>query len=63
MPPCDWLDRLTIREVENIKEREKRQSDSMYLMIEFPAVFDKNDETEFTVVYYEQVNSIHQLKI
>ena len=34
----DWLDRLTFREIELINEREKRMSDYMYLMIEFPAV-------------------------
>lgn len=34
----DWLDRLTFREIEMINEREKRNSDYMYLMIEFPSV-------------------------
>lgn len=47
----DWLDRLTFREIEVINEREKRESDYLYLMIEFPTVAfnDKN----YSVVYYE----------
>ena len=36
MTRCDWLDRLTFREIELIYEREKRTSNYMYLMIEFP---------------------------
>lgn len=34
----DWLDRLTFREIEVINEREKRMSDYMFLMIEFPTI-------------------------
>lgn len=34
----DWLDRLTFREIELINEREKRASEYLYLMIEFPEV-------------------------
>jgi phosphatidylinositol 3-kinase len=34
----DWLDRLTFREIEMINEKEKRESDNLYLMIEFPTV-------------------------
>ena len=32
----DWLDRLVFREIELINDKEKRLSDFMYLMIEFP---------------------------
>lgn len=47
----DWIDRLTFREIELINEREKRESNYLYLMIEFPTVSfnDKN----YAVVYYE----------
>ena len=38
MPEVDWLDRLTFREIELINELEKRTSDYLYLMIEFPEV-------------------------
>lgn len=36
IPQSDWLDRLTFREIELINEREKRTSNYMYLMVEFP---------------------------
>ena len=50
---CDWLDRLTFREIEMINERQKRESNSMYLMVEFPEI--KYDNQEYTVVYFEKV--------
>lgn len=34
----DWLDRLTFREIGMINEKEKRKSDYMYVMVEFPVV-------------------------
>ncbi|CAG2064852.1 unnamed protein product [Timema podura] len=34
----DWLDRLTFREIEMINEKEKRNSEYMYLMVEFPTI-------------------------
>ncbi|XP_032457684.1 phosphatidylinositol 3-kinase catalytic subunit type 3 isoform X5 [Nasonia vitripennis] len=34
----DWLDRLTFREIELINEQEKRASDYLYLMLEFPEI-------------------------
>ncbi|CRL02454.1 CLUMA_CG015121, isoform A [Clunio marinus] len=47
----DWLDRLTFREIELINEREKRESDYLYLMIEFPTVtFNENN---YSIVYFE----------
>ncbi|XP_063383010.1 phosphatidylinositol 3-kinase catalytic subunit type 3 isoform X1 [Cydia fagiglandana] len=52
MPKVDWLDRLTFREIEMINEKEKRGSDYMYLMIEFPTVHI--DGINHAVVYYEQ---------
>ncbi|XP_017489554.1 PREDICTED: phosphatidylinositol 3-kinase catalytic subunit type 3, partial [Rhagoletis zephyria] len=52
MHKVDWLDRLTFREIEVINEREKRMSDYMYLMIEFPtAVFQ--DYYNYSIVYFE----------
>ncbi|XP_045501479.1 phosphatidylinositol 3-kinase catalytic subunit type 3 [Colias croceus] len=52
MPKVDWLDRLTFREIEMINEKEKRNSNYMYLMIEFPTV--QIDGVDHAVVYYEQ---------
>lgn len=38
IPKVDWLDRLTFREIEMINEREKIESDYLYLLIEFPTI-------------------------
>ncbi|KAJ1532268.1 hypothetical protein ONE63_000884 [Megalurothrips usitatus] len=51
VPKVDWLDRLTFTEMELINEREKRSSDFLYLMVEFPQV--DLGGTQFSVVYYE----------
>ncbi|XP_076443450.1 phosphatidylinositol 3-kinase catalytic subunit type 3-like isoform X2 [Babylonia areolata] len=52
MIKCDWLDRLAFREIEMINEREKRESNFMYLMIEFPQIV--HDNQEYTVVFFEK---------
>lgn len=52
IPKVDWLDRLTFREIEMINEKEKRSSDYMYLMIEFPTV--QIEGINHAIVYYEQ---------
>ena len=54
MPEVDWLDRLTFREIEMINERQKRDSNFMYLMIEFPLIH--LDGTEYSMVYFEKVS-------
>lgn len=48
----DWLDRLTFRELEMINEKEKRSSDYLYLMVEFPTIIV--DSKPHHVVYFEQ---------
>ncbi|XP_037955431.1 phosphatidylinositol 3-kinase catalytic subunit type 3 [Teleopsis dalmanni] len=48
----DWLDRLTFREIEVINEREKRLSDYMFLMIEFPTIV-VDDYYNYSIVYFE----------
>ncbi|XP_054863582.1 phosphatidylinositol 3-kinase catalytic subunit type 3 isoform X1 [Amphiprion ocellaris] len=52
MVKVDWLDRLTFREIEMINESEKRSSNFMYLMVEFPRV--KTNDKEYSIVYYEK---------
>lgn len=52
MIKVDWLDRLTFREIEMINEKEKRSSNFMFLMIEFPKVVYQG--SEYTVVYFEK---------
>ncbi|KDR23478.1 phosphatidylinositol 3-kinase catalytic subunit type 3 [Zootermopsis nevadensis] len=48
----DWLDRLTFREIEMINEKEKRNSDYMYLMIEFTSI--ELEGIPHSIVFYEQ---------
>ena len=47
IPQSDWLDRLTFREIELINEREKRTSNYMYLMVEFPRLEYHGVEVKF----------------
>ncbi|XP_045125770.1 phosphatidylinositol 3-kinase catalytic subunit type 3-like [Portunus trituberculatus] len=52
MMKVDWLDRLTFREIELINENEKRSSNSMYLMVEFPRV--EHEGVIYSVVWWER---------
>ncbi|XP_059151424.1 phosphatidylinositol 3-kinase catalytic subunit type 3-like [Physella acuta] len=52
MTKIDWLDRLTFREIELVNEQEKRDSECMYLMIEFPRIH--YDNIPHNVVYFEK---------
>ncbi|XP_017786866.1 PREDICTED: phosphatidylinositol 3-kinase catalytic subunit type 3 isoform X2 [Nicrophorus vespilloides] len=52
MTKVDWLDRLAFRELELVHEAEKRSSDYMYLMVEFPEV--TVDNIPHNIVYFEQ---------
>ena len=56
MMKCDWLDRLSFREIEMINEKQKRESNFMYLNIEFPQV--AHDGHEYTVLFFEQVHCL-----
>lgn len=38
IPKVDWLDRLTFREIEMINEKEKTESDYMFLLVEFQSI-------------------------
>lgn len=53
IPKVDWLDRLTFREIEMINEREKNESENMYLLIEFPTVLC--EQTNQTVIFLHPV--------
>ena len=59
MVKVDWLDRLTFREIEMVNEQQKRDSNFMYLMIEFPYIH--HDDVEYTVVYFEKVYNVKLL--
>lgn len=52
MVKVDWLDRLTFREIEMVNERQKRDSNFMYLMIEFPHIHF--NDMDYSVVYFEK---------
>uniref|UniRef100_A0A1B6LQ06 Phosphatidylinositol 3-kinase catalytic subunit type 3 n=1 Tax=Graphocephala atropunctata TaxID=36148 RepID=A0A1B6LQ06_9HEMI len=52
LPEVDWMDRLAFCKIEQIKEAEKRSSDYLYLMVEFPEI--TKDGTKYSVVFYEQ---------
>ena len=60
MPKLDWLDRLSFSEIEAICEKEKRESDFMFLNVEFPiadyaSVQVKQDELLISI--YFRMNS------
>ncbi|CAL8086645.1 unnamed protein product [Orchesella dallaii] len=48
----DWLDRLTFCEIEAICEKEKRESDFMYLNIEFPIA--EYSGVQYAITFYEK---------
>jgi len=52
IPPVDWLDRLAFSEIERISQKEKQNSNLMYLMIEFPQVISM--DLPLSVLYYEK---------
>lgn len=51
IPRIDWLDRLVFREIEVINDKEKRSSNFMYLMIEFPRV--ENKGVFYHIIWWE----------
>ncbi|XP_054286750.1 phosphatidylinositol 3-kinase catalytic subunit type 3 [Macrosteles quadrilineatus] len=52
LPEVDWLDRLAFCKIEHFKELEKRSSDYLYLMVEFPEFTYHG--TKYSVIFYEQ---------
>jgi phosphatidylinositol 3-kinase len=49
---AEWLDKLTFPEMERLREKERKNSTDMHLMIEFPRVIV--DGQDCTVVYFEK---------
>ena len=58
MMAVDWLDRLTYREIEVINEKEKRETQCMYLTIEFPTFHA--DNIEHMVVFFEADGNLEE---
>lgn len=52
MTKVDWLDRLTFREIEVINEQQKKNSEFMYLMVEFPHIH--HEGSPYSLVYFEK---------
>ncbi|CAG7641063.1 unnamed protein product, partial [Allacma fusca] len=52
IPKLDWLDRLSFCEIEAICEKEKRESDFMFLNIEFPIA--EYAGVQYGIAYYEK---------
>ena len=52
LPPVDWLDRLSIAEVERIRERSKQSTNLQFLMVEFQQF--KKSGSPVSVVYFEK---------
>ncbi|KAJ6634675.1 Phosphatidylinositol 3-kinase catalytic subunit type 3 [Pseudolycoriella hygida] len=51
IPKVEWLDRITFREIAIINDNERRQSEYIFLLIEFQNVI-VNDST-YSIIYYE----------
>lgn len=64
IPKVDWLDRLTFREIEMINEREKTESDYLYLLIEFPSILcEKTNQTVIAIINgFTISSSVNELK-
>lgn len=57
LPPVDWLDRLSIAEVERIRERSKQSTNLQFLMVEFQQF--KRSRSPVSVVYFEKNGQIN----
>ena len=57
LPPVDWLDRLSIAEVERIRERSKQSTNLQFLMVEFQQF--KKSGSPVSVVYFEKNGHIN----
>lgn len=49
----DWLDRLTLKEIQKSMKNEKQASKFFFLTIDFAQI--KCDDTKYNVLYYEEV--------
>jgi phosphatidylinositol 3-kinase len=49
----DWLDKLTLKEIQNAVKKEKTNSKFFYVSIELAQI--KCEDVKYTVLYYEEV--------
>ena len=52
----DWLDRLTLKEIQKSFKNEKEVSKFFFLSIDFAQI--KCDDTKYRVLYYEEVSGL-----
>lgn len=57
----DWLDRLTLKEIQKNVKSEKETSKFFYMSIEFAQI--KCEDLKYIVLYYEEVNMIKNQKL
>lgn len=50
----DWLDKLTLKEIQNAVKKEKTNSKFFYVSIELAQI--KCEDVKYTVLYYEEVS-------
>ena len=55
----DWLDRLTLKEIQNATKKEKFNSKFFFMAIEFAQI--KCEDVKYKVLYYEEVRYLYQL--
>ncbi len=53
----DWLDRLTLKEIQKSFKNEKEVSKFFFLSIDFAQI--KCDDTKYRVLYYEEVSGLY----
>ncbi len=54
----DWLDRLTLKEIQKNIKSEKEASKFFYMSIELAQI--KCEETKYSVLYYEEVIALYK---
>lgn len=55
----DWLDRLTLTEIQNATKKEKLNSKFLFMTLEFAQI--KCEDVKYKVLYYEEVRSFSSL--
>jgi hypothetical protein len=53
----DWLDKLTLKEIQNAVKKEKTNSKFFYVSIELAQI--KCEDVKYTVLYYEEVMRVY----
>lgn len=57
----DWLDKLTLKEIQNATKKEKQNSKFFFINIELAQI--KCDDVKYKVLYYEEVSNFKEFTI